>query len=74
MLNILDVLIMLRKTSDDKNFLGKIHWVKSVRIRSYSGPRFSRIFPHSNWIRKNADQNNYEYGLFSRSDVLDMLI
>ena len=24
--------------------------VKSVRIRSYSGPYFSRIFPHSDWI------------------------
>ena len=26
--------------------------VKRVRIRSYSGPYFSRIFPHSDWIRK----------------------
>ena len=24
--------------------------VKKVRIRSYSGPHFSRIFPHSDWI------------------------
>ena len=23
-----------------------VHCVKSVRIRSYSGPRFFRIFPH----------------------------
>ena len=27
------------------------HCVKSVRIRSYSDPFFSRIFPHSDWIR-----------------------
>ena len=27
------------------------HYVKSVRIRSYSGPHFSRIFPHSDWIQ-----------------------
>ena len=27
--------------------------VKSVRIRSYSGPHFSRIFPHSDWIRRD---------------------
>ena len=52
--------------------------VKSVRIRSYSGP----YFPHSDWIqrvrsvypysvrmRKNADQNNSEYGHFLSSDV-----
>ena len=54
------------------------HWVKSVRIRSYSCPHFSRIFPHSSWIRRdtspnarkcgqNLDQNNSEYGHFLRS-------
>ena len=54
------------------------HCVKSVRIRSYSGPHFSRIFPHSDWIRrdflriqsecgKNPDQNNAEYGHVLRS-------
>ena len=58
--------------------------VKRFRIRSYSGPHFSRNFPHSDWIwrdtpylsvfgpnarksGKNVDQNNSEYGLFSRS-------
>ena len=30
------------------------HFVKSVRIRSYSGPNFSRIFPHSDWIRRDT--------------------
>ena len=53
-----------------------------VHIRSCSGPHFSRIFPHSNWIPRdylsvfspnagkcgtNADQNNSEYGHFLRS-------
>ena len=28
--------------------------VKSVRIRSYSGPHFPRIFPHSDWIRRDS--------------------
>ena len=28
--------------------------VKRVRIRSYSGPHFSRIFPHSDWIRRDT--------------------
>ena len=53
--------------------------IKRVRIRSYSGPHFWRIFPQSYWIRrdmylsvfspnagkcrKNADQNKSEYGL-----------
>ena len=55
--------------------------VKGVHTRSYSGPHFSRIFPHSDWIRidtlriqsnagkcgKNADQNNSKYGHFLRS-------
>ena len=58
------------------------HCIKSVRIRSYSGPHFSHIFPHSDQIRrdhlsvfspnaekceKNADENNSEYGHFLRS-------
>ena len=28
-----------------------LHCIKGVRIRSYSGPHFSHIFPHSDWIR-----------------------
>ena len=36
------------------------HYVKSVRIRSYSGLYSVRM-------RENADQNNSEYGLFSRN-------
>ena len=60
-----------------KRGLNKSAYVKSVRIRSYSGPHFSRIFPHLDWRRgdtpyagkceKNADQNNSEYGCFLRS-------
>ena len=45
------------------------HCVKSVRIRSYSGPHFLlRISPYSVQIRENADQNNSEYGHFLRSE------
>ena len=35
------------------------HCVKSVRIRSYSGP-------YSVQMQENTDQNNSEYGHFSR--------
>ena len=35
-----------------KNYKG--HCVKSVRIRNYSGPHLSRIFPHSDWIRRDT--------------------
>ena len=31
------------------------HCVKRVSIRSYSSPHFSRIFPHSDWIRNDTD-------------------
>ena len=54
--------------------------MKSVRIRSYSGPLFFRIrteygevrsvSPYSVGMRGNADQNNSEYGHFSRSVVV----
>ena len=27
---------------------------KRVRNRSYSGPHFSRVFPHSDWIRRDT--------------------
>ena len=43
-----------------KNFLDRIHRVKIVRIRSYSGPYSVRM-------RENTDQKNFEYGHFSRS-------
>ena len=44
------------------------HCVKSVRIRSYSGPHFSRISgPNAGKCGKNAHQYNPENGLFLRS-------
>ena len=55
------------------------HCVKSLRIRSCSGPHFPalrlntereilRISPYSVRMRENVDQDNSEYGHFSRSD------
>ena len=44
------------------------HSAQSVCIRSYSGPYFSRIFPHSDGIRKDTpylsvfDPNAGKYG------------
>ena len=48
--------------------INRLHCVKSVRIRSYSGPHFCRIFAHSNAGKcgKNTDQNNSEHGHFLR--------
>ena len=43
--------------------------VKSVCIRSYSGPHFLTFGQKTEVLmQENADQNNYEYGHFSRSD------
>ena len=42
---------ILYVTTDDRYS----HCVKSVRIRSYSGPHFSRISPHSGWIRRDTE-------------------
>ena len=61
-------------------FLTDEHWVKSVRIRSYSGPHLSRIFLHftpylslfstnAGKCGKNADQNNSEYELFFTGEI-----
>ena len=33
----------------------KVSLIKRVRIRSYSGPHFSRIALHSDWIRRDTD-------------------
>ena len=64
--------IILR--SEGSNYNKKIRITAlSVRIWGYSGPHFSRIFPHSDWIRrdtnvgkcgKNTDQNDSEYRHF----------
>ena len=32
-----------------------VHCVKIVRIRRYSGPHFSCIFPHSDWIPRDTE-------------------
>ena len=42
------------------------HYVKSVLIRSYSGP-------HSIQIRENTDQNNSEYRHFLRSGIISQM-
>ena len=47
-----------------KAFTKDCHCAKSVRIQSYSGPYFP-VF--SVRMRENMDQNNSEYGHFSRS-------
>ena len=51
------VLMILVDTFDVTSLL---HRVKSVRVRSYSGPYFPAI-------GLNTDQNNTEYGHFLRS-------
>ena len=38
--------------------------IKSVHIQSYSSP-------YSVWMRENAEQNNYEYEHFLRSEYSD---
>ena len=68
-----------------KGSIFDIGCVKNFLIRSYSGRHFSRIFPHGlNTVHlsvfspnagecgKNADKNNSEYGLFLRSDSLQI--
>ena len=59
------------------DWMSEMHCVKSVRTRSCSVPRFSRIFLHSDLsvfslnagkCGKNVDQNNSKYGHFLRSD------
>ena len=37
---------------------------KTVRIRSYSGPHFSRIFPHSDWIRRDTSYSKLFWSVF----------
>ena len=53
------------------NGFQSFHYVKSVRISSFSGPYFPafglRISPYWVHMRENMDQNNSEYGHFSRS-------
>ena len=46
----------LNKISSHDLFFIKLYQycVKSVRIRSYSRPHFSHIFPFSDWMRENA--------------------
>ena len=62
---------MCAQTRDSVNYLCN-HCVKTVRIRSYSGPHFSCIFPHSDFGIQckcgKMQENNFQYGLFLRSE------
>ena len=51
------------------------HGVKRVRIRSYSGPHFSRIFPYSDWIRRDTPytQRHMDIILINHSNTLVLL-
>ena len=51
--------------------LGKIKYFSQWRTAwevSVFGVILVRIFPHSDWARENADQNNSEYEHFSRGE------
>ena len=60
------------------------HYMKSVRIRSFSGPYFPAfrlntkkihsISPYSVQMWENTDQKNYEYGHFSRKMTILTLL
>ena len=41
-----------------------------VRIRSYSGPHFSCIFPHSDWIRRDTPNTNTFYAVFWKLNII----
>ena len=61
----------------NNNLIINIHWVKSVRIRSFSGPYFP-IFELNTErcsvrILKNTDQKNSKHGHFFRSDSFSNL-
>ena len=45
----------------------EVHFIKSVRIRSYSHPNFPVFKLNSVWVQENTDQNNSEYRHFSPS-------
>ena len=50
------------------------HYVKTVRIRSYSGPSFPAFELNTVPIRENMDQNNSEYGDLSLSVQFDFKV
>ena len=54
-------------SQESMTFLSNLHCVKSVRIRSYSGPYFHAFGLITGRMRENTDQNNSEYGHFSHS-------
>ena len=52
-------LTVLSSTTDKLNrisnlFKDRWHCIKRVRIQSYSGPHFSLIFPHFDWIQRDT--------------------
>ena len=56
-----------QKSSSKPIIAKKVQCVKSVRIRSYSGPYFPAVGLNTKRIQENTDQNNSKYGHFLRS-------
>ena len=70
------IILFLKKVLRSPNTNGK-HWIKSVRILSYSGLHFPAFGLNTkrhgdlsvfSADAENADQSNSEYGHFSRSE------
>ena len=52
-----------------KNEGQEIHCVKNVYIWKFSGPYFPAFAPYSFQMRENTNQENSEYGQYSRNDI-----
>ena len=62
------------RNSEGRKTLNELIQIKNVDIRSYSGPYFTtfgrlRISLYSFRMREKTDQDYFEYGHFSRSDI-----
>ena len=47
--------MFLTKTMKCSRFIRNNDCLRILRIRSYSGPHFFRIFSHSDWIRRDTE-------------------
>ena len=54
-MNLSDIAILNIKDFDYGCIINRIYCIKNVHIWSYSGPHFSRIFPHSDWTRRDKE-------------------
>ena len=65
---------IINSSSEQNEFLNDLKLADTAWKVALFGVLLVHIFPHSDWMRRNADQNNSKYGQFLRSEMFFLFL